>query len=213
MNKLDHNKAATELKQLDLSGTYFYKDYLTWTFDERVELIRGKVFPKGPNPGPQHQRIVGRLLVEFLNYFKENKNKYSTKLICPQVFTYLDVRLPIPNRKIGEGDTVVQPDILVVLDENKFDERGCKGCPDLVVEVLPRIELDAKIEYKQKFNIYQTAKISEYWLIDPKRKSGIIYQLNEKGKYIGSPFFTSGQQMESKVIKGFKFDMSLIFPD
>jgi len=63
MNKSDH-KAITELKQLDLSDIYFYIDYLTWKFDERLELIRGKIFPKGPNPGTQHQQIVGRLLVE-----------------------------------------------------------------------------------------------------------------------------------------------------
>ncbi len=210
MSKLKNKIPITKFEQLDLSVRYNYGDYLTWQFKERVELFRGKVFMKGPSPGPAHQLVVGKLLINFSDYFKRTS---LIKWRNPQVFTYLDVRLPMPDRKLGEGDTVVQPDILVVLDDNKFDDYGCHKCPDLIVEVLPRLELDEKIELKEKFEIYQAARISEYWIIDPFRQTGIIYTLNKKGKYIGSPFYTSGQQMESKVIKGFKFDMSLIFPE
>lgn len=46
----------TSLDQLSMDGTYSYADYLTWRFEERIELIKGKIFKMSPTPSRWHQR-------------------------------------------------------------------------------------------------------------------------------------------------------------
>jgi len=202
MNKLVKKSPITKFKQLDLSGYYTYTDYLTWRFKERVELIKGMIFKMSPAPNMYHQRISMKLSGR-LDAFLEG-HKW-------EVFTApFDVRLPVSLKK-GKVDTVVQPDICVVYDEKKLEKQGCNGAPDLVVEILS--PGNTKTEMRDKYAVYEESKVKEYWLIDPANEAGIIYRLDKKGKYVGSQFYTSGQQMVSKVIKGFKFDLDLIFPE
>lgn len=202
MNKLVKKSSITKIQQLDLSGYYTYTDYLTWRFKERVELIKGIIFKMSPAPNMYHQRISSRLVGELIVHLKGHK--------CEVFHAPFDVRLPV-SRKKGKVDTVVQPDICVVCDKKKLEKQGCNGAPDLVVEILS--PGNSKTEMRDKYAVYEESKIKEYWLIDPANEAGIIYRLDKKGKYYGSPFYTSGQQMESKVIKGFKFDLNLIFPE
>lgn len=202
MNKLVKKRPITKLQQLDLSGYYTYTDYLTWRFKERVELIKGMIFRMSPGPNRMHQEIVGEIYLVIGNLLRGKK--------CKAFLSPFDVRLPVSLKK-GKVDTVVQPDICVVCDEKKLEKQGCNGAPDLVVEVLS--PGNSKTEMRDKYAVYEESGVKEYWLIDPANEAGIIYTLNKKGKYIGSPFYTSGQQMVSKVIKGFKFDLNLIFPE
>lgn len=115
----------TTISQLDLSGNYTYDDYYAWKFDERVELIYGKVFPL-ETPNRQHQSISMKLTCNFhkcLGY--DNK--------CHIYFAPFDVRFSDKN---GSVKTVVQPALCVICDQDKLDEKGCIGAPDLVVEIL-----------------------------------------------------------------------------
>lgn len=202
MNKLLKRKEVVNLQQLDLSGYYTYTDYLTWRFKERVELIKGMIFKMSPAPSMNHQRISMKLSSKLDSYLEDHK--------CEVFHAPFDVRLPV-SRKKGKVDTVVQPDICVICDEKKLEKQGCNGAPDLVVEILS--PGNSKTEMRDKYSVYEESGVKEYWLIDPANEAGIIYTLDRKGKYIGSPFYTAGQQMQSKVIKGFKFDLSLIFPE
>jgi len=202
MNKLVKKRPITKFKQLDLSGYYTYADYLTWRFKERVELIKGMIFKMSPAPNMNHQRISTKIVSKLDSYLDGHK--------CEVFHAPFDVRLPV-SRKKGRVDTVVQPDVCVVCDEKKLEKQGCNGAPDLVIEILS--PGNSKTEMRDKYSVYEESGVKEYWLIDPANQAGIIYSLDKKGKYIGSPFFTSGQQMESKVIKGFKFEMDLIFPE
>ncbi len=196
MNKLAKKRPITKFKQLDLSGYYTYADYLTWRFKERVELIKGMIFKMSPAPNINHQFTSAELFGALYIHLKGKK--------CKTFHAPFDVRLPV-SRKKGKVDTVVQPDICVICDKKKMEKQGCNGAPDLVIEILS--PGNTKTEMRDKYSVYEESGVKEYWLIDPAKQAGIIYSLDKKGKYIGSPFFTSGQQMESKVIKGFKFDM------
>ena len=49
----------TNIKQLDLKGSYTYADYLRWEFNERVELIKGKIFKMSPTSSRLHQEMSG----------------------------------------------------------------------------------------------------------------------------------------------------------
>src|SRR6185503_18824286 len=135
-----------QLSDLDISKTYTYADYLKWTFDERLELIKGKIFKMSPAPGSLHQRISLRLARWIGNYLDGNP--------C-EIFTApFDVRLPRKSKDDKDILTVVQPDICVICDVNKVDEKGCLGAPDLVVEILSpgnnKKELKNKYEYTKK---------------------------------------------------------------
>lgn len=185
--------------ELDLSKKYTYADYLTWKFEERVELFRGYVFKMSPAPNLRHQKIVGDIYGSIWTFLKKEK--------CQVFIAPFDVRLPVPKKK--NPTTVLQPDITVVCDEKKLDVQGCNGSPDLVVEVLS--PGNTKKEMKSKLQIYQDAKIPEYWIVNPEHEFVIIYTLNKKGKYISSLPYTSDDIIESQSIKGFKLALAEIF--
>lgn len=166
------------LNQLDIAnGVYTYEDYLVWKFKERVELFKGKIFEMS-TPSPIHQVIARQLTTSFSLFFED-----KTYEVFPAPF---DVRFP--QQKESNNDktiyTVVQPDLCVVCDLSKIDDKGCVGAPDLVVEILS--PGNSKKEKDFKFNLYQENGVSEYWVIDPQEKDIHIYIL-ENGKYIGLP--------------------------
>lgn len=108
--------------------TYTYADYLKWKFEERLELFKGKIF-KMSAPNTKHQVVAGNIYVRLRNQMSNQK--------CSIFIAPFDVRLPDRNKKRdNEITTVVQPDLCIVCDETKIDERGCCGAPDLVIEIL-----------------------------------------------------------------------------
>jgi len=116
---------------LDPNGIYTYADYLKWTFDERLELIKEKIFSMSPASARRHQKISGKLFTPISN-FLEGK-------LCEVYSAPFDVRLtPLKGKKRKDDQiyTVVQPDICVICDVDKLDDRGCIGAPDLIIEIL-----------------------------------------------------------------------------
>jgi len=118
-----------ELKEPDMAyNNYTYADYLTWTMDGMVELIKGKVFKMGPAPRRNHQSVSWRLSGVLYNYLNNKK--------CKAFAAPFDVRLPIKSTRNEDITTVVQPDISVIFDLSKLDEAGCLGAPDMVQWVM-----------------------------------------------------------------------------
>lgn len=120
-----------KFQDLDWRRSYTYADYLTWTFEETVELIRGKLFRMSPAPNLTHQRISTQLLTKILHYF-ENRP-------CEVFHAPFDVRLPLlPDQRLRNDQigTVVQPDICVICDPAKLDARGCLGARDWIIEII-----------------------------------------------------------------------------
>lgn len=188
-----------EYGQLDLGKTYTYLQYLTWKFEDRVELIKGKIFKMSPAPSKKHQLVLGELHVIFHNTFKKHK--------CTVFFAPFDVRLPIYNN--GETNTVVQPDLCVVCDESKLDEKGCNGVPDIIVEVLS--PSNSKHDLQVKFDLYEEVKVPEYWIVNPQEKFVTVYYF-ENDKYVGSkPFIDDEQLIESKHLPALKVSVGAIF--
>ena len=191
----------TNINQLDFSKKYTYADYMTWRFEERVELIKGRIFKMSPAPNLNHQRISSIVHGEIYMYLKGKSCQ-----VFPAPF---DVRLPIPSKKSKKASTVVQPDITVVCDKRKLDKQGCNGAPDLVVEILS--PGNTKREMKDKLEVYEKSGVPEYWLVDPEREYIIIYSLGKKGKYVGSTPFTDEDILKSEILKGFELDLAEIF--
>ena len=158
----------TQLSQLDLDGTYSYADYLKWEFEERIELLRGKITRMSPAPSVKHQRVLGRINGHFYNYFQS----YD----CEAFFAPFDVRLYNRKKSLKASQeiyTVVQPDLCVICDLSKLDEQGCNGAPELVIEILS--PGNSRHEMKDKFDLYQEAGVQEYWLVQPQEEVVLVY--------------------------------------
>ncbi len=168
----------TDINQLDLDGTYTYADYLLWRIDERLELIKGKIFKMSPAPSLVHQRISTQLQGALFNYLKGSScDLFSAPF---EVRLYNDKKSKVAFREIY---TVVQPDLCVICDQNRLDEKGCLGAPDLIIEILS--PGNSKKEMNEKFDLYEESGVREYWLVEPSENAVYIYVLNEEGKYIG----------------------------
>jgi|SRR5437879_1971209 len=164
-----------KVEEPDLTGTYSYADYLTWQWTEMAELINGKIYKMSPAPNTNHQKISAELLRQIANYLLGKKCKVFT---AP-----FDVRLPISSIKKNNQDitTVVQPDLCVICDPNKIDERGCLGAPDWIIEILSR-HTSSK-DLRQKFDVYEQSGVREYWVVHPAEQTVLVYVLNSDGKY------------------------------
>ncbi len=190
----------TEYGQLDPNGSYTYADYLRWLFDDRVELIQGRLFKMSPAPNVEHQRVSGEIYRQVANFF--------FKAACQVFSAPFDVRLPVGRRK-GQDTTVVQPDLCVICDPAKLDERGCQGAPDLVVEILS--PGNSRREMKEKFEVYEASGVREYWLVHPLDKLVLIYVLDQYGKYLGMAPAIEGDQLHSCIFPDLSVDLGSVF--
>jgi Uma2 family endonuclease len=189
----------TRLNQLDLNKIYSYADYYSWKFKERVELIKGKILAMSPAPNTQHQRIQQFISGE-LYIFLKNKS-------CSCFSAPFDVRLD-KHKADKKVKTVVQPDICVICDQTKLDERGCNGAPELIIEILS--PGNSKREMKLKYELYESAGVQEYWIVDPERES--VHQfIYYDGKFLSERPLVKGDKVKSVVIKGFAIKVGTIF--
>lgn len=152
---------------------FTYRDYLTWPIEERWEIINGTPFNITPAPSVNHQRISRELNAVFYNYFKGKP--------CEVFAAPFDVRLPKGQESDEEASTVVQPDLSIICDPQKLDRRGCKGNPELIVEITSPSTL--YIDLKYKLSRYEEAGIPEYWIVHPEGKTILVYRLAEDGRY------------------------------
>ena len=137
---------VTNINQLDIAnGFYTYADYLLWKFEERLELIKGKIFRMSPAPAIAHQRVSRKLSGELYNFFKGKT--------CELFTAPFDVVLPNAH---GKEDSVVQPDLCVVCAPEKLaDGKCCVGAPDLVIEILS--PHNSMRDLDMKFHLYEEA--------------------------------------------------------
>lgn len=188
---------VTNFSDLDLSKSYTYADYLLWKFQERVELFKGKIFKMSPAPLRKHQRISLKITDVFLQAFRSHN--------CEIYVAPFDVRFPDVDGKIR---TVVQPDLCVICDLEKLDERGCLGAPDLVVEILS--PGNSKKEYDNKYRIYEENGVKEYWIVHPGEKN--VQQFVLQGEiYIGLKPATEGEILQSRIFPQLSLSVSELF--
>nr|WP_315153021.1 Uma2 family endonuclease [uncultured Flavobacterium sp.] len=193
---------VTNINQLNPKENYTYADYLLWQFSERVELIKGKIFKMSPAPSRTHQDISWALARQI--------DKVFHKTSCKMYTAPFDVRLV--NFKNSTLDSqiisVVQPDLCVICDIEKLDDKGCLGSPDLIVEILS--PGNSSKEMDLKFDLYQENGVKEYWIVNPMQKTIFIYVL-EKNKYIGLKPLTENNTLQSAAFPKLKFRVKEIF--
>ena len=193
-------KAITKFSQLDLTKQYTYADYLTWKFNERVELIKGWIYKMSPAPNFNHQRVSVNLTLEIGNFLKKSS--------CQLVVAPFDVRLFKKKGVDAKILTVVQPDLCIICDIKKLDTKGCLGAPEFVIEIVS--PGNSKKELKTKFELYQENGVQEYWVVEPIEQSVHQFILVDK-KFELVKIYFNDDKIESKLFKNLKFALSDIF--
>ena len=150
----------------------------------------------------RHRSISGRLFGELYVAFRDKK--------CRLFAAPFDVRLPQKGKEDGQIYTVLQPDICVVCDPEKLDSRGCLGAPDLVIEILS--PSNSNRDLKDKYEIYQEAKVPEYWIVRPEERSITLYVLKD-GLYSASRPVVEGEWVRSATFPDLSIDTNTIFSD
>jgi Uma2 family endonuclease len=194
-------KLITNINQLDMNKVYSYADYYTWKITERLELIKGKIFTMSPAPSTEHQRVSGKI------HFMFQKHFYGKK--CNIFCAPFDVRFPKkPIKQDGKIYDVVQPDICVICDDEKLDERGCIGAPDLVIEILSNG--NSTKELKNKYDLYEANGVQEYWIVQPYEQTVMINTLTN-GKYVASKLYATDETIFSSIFPTLKLPLKKIF--
>jgi Uma2 family endonuclease len=186
-----------------MNRQYTYADYLQWFDEKRRELINGFIRIMS-SPATTHAEVANDLNVTLYNFVKRRSGK------CKVFVAPFDVRLP----KNGEKDddkifSVVQPDIVVVCDPSKIDEKGCLGAPDMVVEVLS--PSTRKYDLNDKFNLYEASGVKEYWTVAPADKDVTVFLLQEDGRYAEGVIYRSGAKIPVQTLPGLEVDTDELF--
>lgn len=189
---------------------YTYADILVWEDVERVEIIDGELVMfddeatmMAPPPSSTHQEISMELAFQLHAYLKGKRCKVLPAPFAVRLFE-LDGDSP------EDMDTVVEPDISVICDPGKIDKKGCKGAPDMVVEILSPSTL--RHDRFTKFSLYQRAGVREYWIVDPDSKTAQSFIL-EDGRYSVKEFGTVGDKMKVNVLEDCVIDLSEVFSE
>jgi Uma2 family endonuclease len=162
----------TDIDQLDLTKSYTYADYLTWQFDEMVEIIKGKIYKMSHATANKHQSISSHLHTE-LGMFLKKQN-------CQLRSAPFDARLS-HTPKNQQVTTIDNPDICVICDPEKLEERGCIGASDFNIEILSPIS--SLKDKHENFNIYKKSSIKGCWIVDAANNLVDVFVLQKKIVY------------------------------
>jgi len=132
---------------------------------ERAELIDGKIYYMAP-PSLGHQRISGYLYHEIYNYIKRGNGKCEVLAAPFAVF-------------LNDDDiNYVEPDISIICDRSKLDEKGCHGAPDWIIEIVSPSSKPR--DYVKKMLKYGTAGVREYWIVDQEKERVTVYYFEKE---------------------------------
>ena len=181
---------------------YTYADLLEWDDDVRYELYSGIPMALA-SPSDVHQRISGEIYLQLGNYLR-GKN-------CRAYYAPLDVRLfEADGDRPEDVDIVVQPDLMVVCDQNKVDRHGVHGAPDLVIEIISNSS--RRLDRLTKLNLYQRAGVREYWIVDPDTGVVSVYTLKD-GIYRTAAAYGADASVRVGILDDCTIDLSTVFPE
>jgi Uma2 family endonuclease len=189
---------------------YTYADYISWPEDERWELIDGVAYNMSPAPGRKHQGIVGTLFGELYQYLKGKP--------CDVYVSPFDVRLSAENAASNDDIiNVVQPDVSVYCSQNKLDDAGAVGAPDLVAEVLsPATSVK---DQREKLALYERFGVREYWIVDAANQTVAVYTIETvpdsargmQARYGKPRVYGPEDTLPCSVIEGFELNLFELF--
>jgi len=186
------------LRKEEVQATYTYADYKEWELKdgERYELIHGVAYAMSA-PSTYHQLISGELFKQIAVYL--------TGKPCKVISAPYNVRLFYEEDE--SDDELVQPDISIICDREKRGPEGCRGAPDMVVEILS--PSNTAIDMEEKFHLYREAGVREYWLVNPKNKTVKTHLFADGKTHVLS--YAATDKAEVGIFPGFAVDLDPVF--
>lgn len=181
-------------------NSFTFADYLIWSEDGHIELIEGEAVMMAP-PSTSHQLISGELFRQLANFLEGKK--------CRAIPAPFAVRLFEGENDVpSDVQTVVEPDISVICDTNKLDAHGCKGAPDMVIEILS--PSTRRHDRMVKLNLYQRAGVREYWIVSAGEQTVEVLLL-EGGRFTPCGFYEKNDIAKVNVLEGCFLELSKVF--
>lgn len=180
---------------------FTYGEYRRWPEDERWELIDGAAFDMCPAPSRQHQEVLLELSRQTANFLLGKP--------CKAYIAPFDVRLPKADEADDDVDTVVQPDLAVICDAGKLDDKGCRGAPDWVVEVIS--PHTAAKDHIKKQTLYERHGVREYWLVHPLDRVVTRYVWRD-GHFLPPAIEAAAGKTPVQCLPGLEIDWAFLNP-
>ena len=134
---------------------------------QRAELIDGQMYMMAP-PNTRHQSLVSEFTITIGSYIR---SKGGNCKVFPAPFAvYLN----------KDDQNYVEPDISVICDKSKLNDKGCSGAPDWIIEIIS--PSTSRIDYGVKLFKYRTAGVREYWIVNPMKKTVTVYDFENEEK-------------------------------
>jgi Uma2 family endonuclease len=197
----DEDQPLQKVEEPDLAGYYNASDYLEWTFEGFVELIKGKIV-KMSSPASAHQVVSRQLLKVMIAHFDRQP--------CQLFHAPYDVYFVHEWEDFKQARNIVQPDICIICDRNKIKRLGCVGAPDLVVEILSPSSI--RKDVGDKFSLYEQYGVKEYWIVNPVEGT-ITLNVLEDGTYRTLTPKAKGEILHSVLFPDLAVDLETVFDD
>lgn len=179
---------------------YTYADYLTWTGEERWEILDGVAYMQSA-PTWQHQAISSELMLQFGEYLRNKP--------CRIFSSPFDLRIPESNEEDEETTFVCQPDLLVVCDNDGLKGTGYYGTPTLIIEISS--PSTAKNDKLLKFNKYEKAGVKEYWIIEPEGNFVSVFTLQDNKRYGRPDVYSDEDKISVNTLPDLIIDLNQVF--
>ena len=183
-----------------LQKTWTYGDYAALNDDKRYEIIEGDITMMAA-PGHDHQSVSGEMLRQITNHLDERP--------CRVFHAPFDVILLKKDElRAIDAKNAVQPDLIIVCDENKIKNIGCVGTPDIVVEILS--PTSAMRDMITKRSLYERFGVQQYWIVSTEERCVTVLSL-ENGRF-GEPLIVKeGEILASEILPGLAIDLKKVF--
>lgn len=179
---------------------YTFADCLSWPENFRCELIEGTAVMMDIPPRV-HQAVVMEIFRQLANFLEGKESEVYLGPFAVRLFEKGD-------DSPSDIDTMVEPDISVICDQDKLDKYGCKGAPDLIMEVLsPSTQRHDRLV---KLGLYQKAGVREYWIVDPDLQTVQVNLLRD-GRFEPVEVYTAEAVAKVNVLDGCFVELSKVF--
>ena len=162
----------------------------------RYELIEGELFVSCA-PGLPHQLVLHNLQVELEIYLRQNP---------------VGIIAPGPGAVFSNYDAVI-PDLVFVTNERwdsiVANERFV-AAPDLVIEIVSPGSENRTRDLKAKRRVYGKYGVKEYWVVEPEKRSVLVFRLTGQGLEEIS-MLRNDDQISSPLLPGLELKLSEIF--
>ena len=147
--------------------TYTLEDIYALPDGQRAELIDGQMYMMAP-PNFRHQKLVMELSAVIHQYIKNHGGNCE---VLPAPFAvFLN----------ADNQNYVEPDISVICNKDRLNDKGCNGAPDWIIEIIS--PGTSRMDYGIKLFKYRTAGVREYWIVNPSTRTVTVYDFeNDAG--------------------------------